>query len=314
MSQTNDIEVVMAVFNGLNFLEEQILSIYNQSLKPTRLIIRDDCSTDGSQQAIEKLSKSFPEWLHLIPSKTRLGSAANFGFLLQEARAPYVALADQDDIWHPEKLQICFEQCQNLESRNGKNIPILIHSDLTVVSKNGSSISPSFLSIQRLEPDRISIDQLLLQNVVTGCTIFVNRSLLNHANPIPKNFVLHDLWLALVASRFGIITFIPKALVCYRQHGFNEIGVSGTGFSYFFDRILELSRKPSWTRLSNYYLHARLFHDRFGGELPKIVEYQNSGILVRLKMLIFGEIRKYGFLRQLLFLTIMIFKLRVGIK
>ncbi len=65
---------------------------------------------------------------------------------------------------------------------------------------------------------------LLVQNFMTGCTMLVNRRLLDIALPIPKEALMHDWWLALCAAVFGHIGFIDKPLVKYRQHGGNEVG------------------------------------------------------------------------------------------
>ena len=67
------IEVVMPTYNGVRFLEEQVASIYTQTLQPKRLIIRDDGSSDGTQFLLEQLAKKYDKWLYLLPFGENLG-------------------------------------------------------------------------------------------------------------------------------------------------------------------------------------------------------------------------------------------------
>ena len=93
------IEVVLPTFNGAAYLKEQVDSIHRQTLRPQRLLVRDDGSSDGTQALLAELQQHYGSWLHLLPSEKNLGCSANVNCLLEASRAPYVALADQDDIW-----------------------------------------------------------------------------------------------------------------------------------------------------------------------------------------------------------------------
>jgi hypothetical protein len=116
-----------------------------------------------------------------------------------------------------------------MEWRYGSGTPILVHSDLAVCDANIKLIAPSFWKFQRLNPQVAAFSRLLVQNNVTGCTVLINRALADLAFPVPREAVMHDWWLALVASAAGKIGFVPKPLVRYRQHGANQIGaVSGS--------------------------------------------------------------------------------------
>ena len=119
----------------------------------------------------------------------RLGAVASFSRVLQqalEAGADYVLLADQDDVWTASKIGMQLEVAQHLESESAWEQPVLVHSDLSVVAADLRIIHPSFVGYERL-PHAPSnpLGTLLLQNYVTGCTILVNRPLLEIALPIP---------------------------------------------------------------------------------------------------------------------------------
>ena len=249
MTTEVDIEVVMAVYNGINYLEQQILSIYQQTLRPKKLLVRDDCSSDGSLELLKSLSRKWPGWIEIMDSNERVGAAANFGKLLRNSRSPYVALADQDDLWDANKLEVCYQLCRRLEMKIGIDVPVLIHSDLRIIDDIGRHLSDSFFEYQGFDPYRTDVDELLIQNIVTGCSSLVNRSLLNRALPLPDHPVMHDLWLALVASEFGSIGFIPQPLLSYRQHRTNVIGASGLGLSYLLKRVPEIFSFNIWKRL-----------------------------------------------------------------
>ena len=104
-------------------------------------------------------------------------------------------------------------------------MPVLAHTDLVVVDENLHTIAPSFWSYSNLNPYCGSrLNRLLIQNVVTGSATMINRALARLASPIPQGAVLHDWWLALVASALGRIEAIPEKTVLYRQHGRNCAG------------------------------------------------------------------------------------------
>ena len=84
----------------------------------------------------------------------------------------------------------------------------------------------------------------MLTNIVTGCTAVMNRELLDIALPIPKEALVHDWWLALVASSFGVIRYIEETSILYRQHGENTIGAKGIGWEYWLDRLKGFIKNP----------------------------------------------------------------------
>ena len=176
-----------------------------------------------------ELQQQYGSWLELLPMGRNLGCIANVNCLLEASRAPYVALADQDDIWLPEKLVETFALLQRLEHQHGVQQPLLVHSDLELMDADGHRLGSTYVKHQHLDPRRTAPEPLALTNVVTGCTAMVNRALLDRALPIPSEALMHDWWLALVASCFGAIGWLPQPTVLYRQHGGNVLGAQGLG-------------------------------------------------------------------------------------
>jgi rhamnosyltransferase len=223
--------IVLSTYNGAKFLADQVDSIQRQTFTDWELVLRDDGSSDGTQKLAESLAAREPRITILHDSRGNLGPVGSFGLLLEHARntgATYVALADQDDVWRGDKLEREFALLQRREREVGLSVPLLVHSDLTVVSEDLRLIHPSYRGSQHLQ--RVSgwpLGTLLIQNFVTGCTTLINRALLQAALPIPNAAVMHDWWLALVAAALGELLYVSDPMVLYRQHGANTVGIRG---------------------------------------------------------------------------------------
>lgn len=239
------IEVVLPTYNGAPYLEAQMVSIHEQTLRPTRLLLRDDGSSDGTPALIFRLQQRYGTWLELLQAKDNSGCVANVNYLLEATTAPYVALADQDDLWLPQKLEQALVLMQQLEARLGVETPLLVHSDLELVDDQAQPLGFRYWHHQRLDPQRTDPADLALTNVVTGCTALCNRALLQLALPIPAEALMHDWWLALVASAFGQIALVEPPGVFYRQHGGNVLGAQGLGWSYWCRRLKQLLVDPA---------------------------------------------------------------------
>ena len=265
------IEVVLPTYNGAAYLRQQVASIDQQTLRPQRLLVRDDGSTDGTQELLVSLKREYGGWLELLASDGNLGCTANVNRLLEATKAPYVALADQDDVWLPHKLEASLALLKQLESFQGEQTSLLVHSDLELVDGDGTLLGCTYLQRQRLDPMLTAPEHLVLTNVVTGCTVLLNRALLKQALPIPAEALMHDWWLALVASRFGAIAFLAAPTVQYRQHGANVLGAQGLGLSYWMRRLQNLVADPSAGGHTRAALQqADCFEQRYGQQLSAL--------------------------------------------
>ena len=296
------IEVVLPTYNGVLYLEAQIASIYNQTLRPERVLLRDDGSSDGTQALISQLQQQYGIWLQALPADGNLGCTANVNRLLQATTAPYVALADQDDLWLPQKLEVSLKKLQQLENHYGTEIPLLVHSDLELVDQDGTSLGCRYLKRQRLNPLRTAPADLALTNVVTGCTVLVNRALLEKALPIPTKALMHDWWLALVATVFGQIEFLPNPLVYYRQHSNNAIGAQGLSLGYYLRRLYGLARDPAACgTLQAVSVQAHFFSQRYCKCISLLPDFISTSRRKRLLAVLakFGTLlpRKHGLIR-----------------
>jgi hypothetical protein len=222
--------IVLSAYNGARYLAEQIESIRSQTWTDWTLVVRDDGSADGTVRLVEQLASADRRIQLYRDQRGNLGPVASFGALLEHAwirGADYVALADQDDVWRPDKLERQIALLQEHEARAGRGRPALVHSDLAVVDAGLRPLHASFLAHQRLEHvGHDPLPRLLVQNFVTGCTVVLNRALLGVAIPVPP-IVMHDWWLAQCAAALGSLLFLPAATVSYRQHARNVHGSPG---------------------------------------------------------------------------------------
>lgn len=223
-----DVQVLLATYNGERFLREQIESILAQTLPGVTILARDDGSSDSTPQILEDYAHRFPGRIRILPATApAAGARGNFLALLRAAAAPYVAFADQDDVWLPQKLELQMNAMRSLEQRHGPDAPLLVFSDLQVVSDDLATLAPSFWRYRGIQPRNIHrLGRLLMENVLTGCTALLNAPLAHLARSMPRSAVMHDWWVALLASTLGHATFLDQRLVLYRQHENNLIGAS----------------------------------------------------------------------------------------
>jgi glycosyltransferase involved in cell wall biosynthesis len=221
------VEILLAAYNGGRFLREQIDSILTQDYVNLRVLARDDGSSDETVNILNEYANRFPDRFRVMPPSPATGSAReNFILLMRESSAQYVCLSDQDDVWLLNKVSRTKQAMDQLESRWGTDLPLLVFTDLQVVDSQLRNLHESFWTHEKIEPDRMDHLALLLgQSVVTGCTMMLNRRLLELSLQMPDEAPMHDRWIGLVASAMGKTSAVRTQTVLYRQHDRNVVGV-----------------------------------------------------------------------------------------
>jgi hypothetical protein len=161
-------------------------------------------------------------------------------------------------------------QMRRMQEAEGScgTMPVLVHSDLKVISESGKPVADSFMKYQGLVPERNAFGQLLFCNLVTGCTALINEALAAKSLPIPDRAVMHDWWLALVAAAFGRLVFIEAPLVEYRQHPANALGaVEKPSYRTMGELAQKIRRVETDPSLYQAALQADAFLERYGREL-----------------------------------------------
>lgn len=279
MINDDRIDILLALYNNENYLRAQLESIFNQTHQNFHVMARDDCSQDTSREIYEEFLDKYPDKITLIKGAINLGASGNFAALLayknKNSQAAYTMFSDGDDVWLPQKIEKSLLRMKQTELEHGSEIPILVHSDLRVVHEDLTPISPSFWNYSRLNPKRTSVlNRLLIHNVVTGCTMLINKPLAFLAEPIPCQVIMHDWWIALVAVAFGKIEAISEASMLYRQHGKNEVGAKDwrafkTYQSYLGKLACRLERKKLSEKLFKTVQQAALFLECYGSKLSE---------------------------------------------
>ncbi|RRF88698.1 MAG: glycosyltransferase family 2 protein [Coriobacteriaceae bacterium] len=226
---TAKVAIVMAVYNGEQYLDDQIQSILGQTYENWQLFISDDCSNDNSLQVVKKYVRSEPR-IHLVLEGKHFGNAQDhFMALLREVagKFDYYMFCDQDDVWDSNKVQLEVEAA----AKWPMDKPVLVATDLRVVSEDLSVISNSFAKYSDFSPTTAQFGNLLIENFVTGCTVLINNCLAELAADTPAGtyMVMHDWWFALIAKGLGQLVYLPTATISYRQHGDNSLGAAQYG-------------------------------------------------------------------------------------
>ena len=242
------ITILLAAYNGAQYIDQMIQSIQAQTATNWRLILSDDNSEDGTPEILERYAQEDSGRIVHYRSGQRFGCAQrHFMHLLEKFHdSEYIMFCDQDDVWHEDKVSKTLEKMKEIELDVSR--PAMVHSDLQVVDSELRVIDPSFMHFSKLNGYRLELKQLLVQNVVTGCTMMINQALAAMSCiEIPSQGILmHDWWLALLAAACGQTGFLDEATMDYRQHGGNVIGAKNVrSFSYIFTRAKE-GRKSIW--------------------------------------------------------------------
>jgi glycosyltransferase involved in cell wall biosynthesis len=291
------VDILLATCEGERFIEEQLGSILSQTYAPLRLIVRDDASQDKTPEILQSYAKRYPDKILFFSSRERSGVKLNFSKLMELSSAPYIMFSDQDDVWMPHKVEKTLEHMRLMEQQYG-NHPFLVHTDLVVVDENLRDLHPSFWKYVRIKPIQDeSLNRLLSQNVITGCTMMVNRLLLELAKPIPQETFMHDWWIALTAAAFGKIGVIQEPTIYYRQHGNNALGAQKFGslgnLKNNFRKLMKHDVRKFQQAATFYHRYHDLFSARHRALVKAFIDLQRKSWTQKRV-----EIYRHGFFKQ----------------
>lgn len=221
------IAILMAAYNGAKFIKEQIDSIKDQTYKDWDLYVRDDGSNDSTVEIIKTYEQAYSN-IHLLDDKEKhIGAKNSFMRLLSSIESEYYMFCDQDDIWLPTKIEHSMDLLEATEKVH-PHIPIIVHTDVTVVDGNLNVLSQSYWKSAHIKPERYkSYNYLAIFCCVQGTTMLFNKLAKQVCYPLAEDVRMHDFWVATrVIKNGGLIATLYEQTVLYRQHSNNVYGVS----------------------------------------------------------------------------------------
>lgn len=206
------ISVCIATYNGKAFLRQQLDSILAQLGQDDEVVISDDCSTDQTLEIIDSYGDARIRVLRHDPSSVTTTfpidrPTHNFEHALQHAKGDIIFLADQDDVWLPDKVRRMTEALCDAD---------LAMHDCKIVDERLDPIAPSYFSMVGVSTNAW---HNAMKCTLLGCCMAMRRCVVEAALPFPKTQVGHDLWLGMVADRKFRFTLVSEPLLLYRKHG-----------------------------------------------------------------------------------------------
>ncbi|UDQ96949.1 glycosyltransferase family 2 protein [Lentisphaerota bacterium WC36G] len=294
------IDILLATYNSKQFLNEQIDSIIAQDYTNWRLIVRDAGSSDNTINILQKYQQKLgTEKFIIINNNKPSSSLENFCELLKYSDSEYIMFCDHDDVWLPNKISLSLHHLQKIKNQKQ---PLIVFSDKKVVDENLNLLNKSFFRYSKLNPYKLGLNNLITQNVASGCTMLFNNALLKiiDIDVMKKCAVMHDHWLMLVAKLFGEISYLNQPTILYRQHKKNVLGAPSfmtklKRYKNFHDRFRE-SCKQCQGILDNY-------GDKIDGKttimLKKFTDLPNCNFFRKRYIILKYRFFKHGLLRNL---------------
>ena len=226
---SSKISVALATYNGSKYVEEQLRSISGQTTLPEEVVVSDDGSTDDTIAIIARFAETAPFRINVLPKHERLGFSDNFFHAATACENDLIAFCDQDDVWHPEKLE------RGVAAFVDDRVLLSMHT----LTKTDGLLNPIGLHRQGITKSAI-IPALEIDPFGTGWgnSMIFRKSLLNvysfkgrPKQPSGDRPLSHDTWIYTLAAALGAVAHIDKPLLLYRQHDLNTMGTKKSPFT-----------------------------------------------------------------------------------
>jgi glycosyltransferase involved in cell wall biosynthesis len=218
------LSIALCTYNGAAYLPEQLRSIAEGERSPDELLVCDDASTDATVEIIRRFAAIARFLVRLEVNRENLGSTANFARAIGLCQGTWIALCDQDDVWHPSKLR---RLCEVIEREPS---PGLVLSDAQLIDAQGRPLGHRLWQAvrftrreQRKMDSPHAAEVLLRHNVACGATLAFRAEHRELLLPIGEGWV-HDAWIALLVAAVDRCQALAEPLVAYRQHPQQQIG------------------------------------------------------------------------------------------
>lgn len=220
------VSVAMATCNGGAYLEAQLASLVAQTRLPEELVVCDDASDDDTAARLDSFAASAPFAVRFERNPSRLGITRNFEKAASLCRGEIVFLADQDDVWLPDKIEKLVRALED-DARAGA-----VFSDGEVVDAGEETLGYGLwealdfrASEQRSVREGRAHEVFLRHVVAAGTTMAFRARFLPLLTPFPDLRSAHDAWIAFLISAVSEVAILDAKLIRYRLHADNQIGL-----------------------------------------------------------------------------------------
>jgi len=226
MQQAASVSIAMATCEGARHIDEQLASFGAQSRLPDELVVCDDASRDDSADRVEHYARRAPFSVRLVRNPERLGITGNFEQAVRLCSGDLILLADQDDVWRPEKIA-CLLEVMTSRPELGA-----VFSNGRVVAEDGRPLGYDLwqaLGFGTGEQARVRggrAHAVFLRHVVAAGTTLAFRARWRPLLlPFPRLWSVHDAWIAFLIAAVGEVDCLDRQLIDYRLHAANQIGL-----------------------------------------------------------------------------------------
>ncbi|MHB8160081.1 MAG: glycosyltransferase family 2 protein [Thermoleophilia bacterium] len=220
----NNVSIAMCTFNGDRYLREQLESFKSRTRLPKELVVCDDGSSDDSVQIVQAFADRAGFPVRIFENRQTLGSTKNFEKAIGLCEGDIIFLADQDDVWLPNKLFRVMEEFSQSQDLAG------VLTDAIVADQGLEPLgftfwqATRFKSIQRERAMKGRLGTLLRYNTsMVGATFAFRAAYRDLVLPIPDHWT-HDAWIILIISALARVETLPEPLNIWRQHEGQQVG------------------------------------------------------------------------------------------
>src|SRR2546430_1307611 len=228
-SKANGFSIPICTFNGQKFLRDQLSSIENQTVLPSEVIAFDDGSTDDTMSILHEFMQRVSFSMRVVQNERTFGFTQNLIQAVKQCSGNWIVLCDQDDVWHPRKLETMRDIFDASPEVNA------IFTDGVIIDDQGNDTGERLSQRLAFDHPRVQRDIrndplviLCRRNICTGATLGLRADIRDLIFPLPTTLppdLIQDGWIALVAAATGGLRFLSEPLTYYRAHSAQQIGV-----------------------------------------------------------------------------------------
>lgn len=216
------ISILLSTYNGEIYLTEQLDSLIAQTHPHWVLYVRDDGSTDKTVEIIKEYAHKDHRIIPLQDPVAHRGPKDSFVWMLSQIESDFYMFCDQDDFWLPTKIEVSFNKIKDMSPTT----PVLTCTDLQLADQHLGTLQESMWDAHKLTRLVDNPDGLKIATMFPGCTMLFNKKARDLALQETYPFPMHDSLISFVtAKQHGSIIPIHQALIKYRQHPHNVVGL-----------------------------------------------------------------------------------------